>query len=607
MNHLRVGQHHCSSPDKLFFAVNGSDRTIRVYLVHSGKLLYEYQPSKQLSAPVSSLQFSLMKDGKSYNVLSLGTVDGRLILYNLPASRVLKQWKATSGEIAITAQQWLSANALAVLTSNNFLTIWDVEKQEIIRQFKVSGNRSMCKVTASVMAISSQSIELLHIGANGLKRKKKAISKSGCENEAEPGAVLRKLTGHASETSFLLPVLQKVTKQPLYLISASHNDVFVYIWDLPLKFTKNDTNNTRQSLESPRCVLKAVEQVADVMTTTQNVAVVSALGTLRLFCGCFSVSNLQKPIAATGCLRLYSNEEHTVVMPIQQVCLLTATHVRIVYGKGSCLRIEELSLSVLQGDVKLTRADFATQSAKKNRKTAHLLNTQMEHPKATFATSAQMPPLKVRGKRKDVGEDVAVTDNLPMESLMTAMNITTDVSITETSADVLNKKSQAQLLLQGINSGDSQLLHRVLTNTNVDVIKRTVSCLPCVAVRPLILEMHSFLNTYWHKNISYTLWLKEIIFQHLAFINSLPERDSLIRPFKQYCSAHKVHQLKTFELKRRLDSIQHNINRTKTLESDAKTFTPLIVVREESSDDEGGEDVKKRFKNDEISAMEWDD
>lgn len=84
----------------------------------------------------------------------------------------------------------------------------------------------MCKITSSVLAVSSQCIELLHIGTSS-KRKANGVKH---DNETEPGAVLRKLTGHASETTVLIPVLQKVTKQPLYLISASRNDTFVYIW-----------------------------------------------------------------------------------------------------------------------------------------------------------------------------------------------------------------------------------------------------------------------------------------------------------------------------------------------------------------------------------------
>ncbi|KAF2360560.1 Small-subunit processome Utp12 [Trinorchestia longiramus] len=590
MDSSRIGQQHCSSPDNVFFAINGPDLTIRVYFLQNGKLMYEYQPSKQLSAPVSALQYSLIKDGNSYHVLSLGTIDGRLILYNLPESQVVGQWRAASGEVAITSLQWLSASALAVLTSDSFLTIWDVVKQEIIRQFSVSGNKSMCKITPNVLAVSSQCIELVHIGANGLKKKRNGLKKTSItEHEAEPGAVLRKLTGHASETTCLLPVLQKVTKQPLYLISASQNDIFVYIWDLPLKFTTNDPNNGRQSLEVPRSVLKAAEQVADVRTTTQDVAVVSLLGTLRLFCGCFNVSNVQKPLKASATLRLYSDDEHKTVMPIQRICHMDATHIIIAYGKGSCLRIEKMTLSELQGEVELVRGDFTRLSAEKSRRNAHLLETQAVHPKATFGTSAQMPPLKqVRStsKHKDALGDATSTETLPMESIMTAMNITHAPGSTEDSASLLNKKSQAQLLLQGLNSGDSQLLHRVLGNSNRDVICRTVACLPVAAIRPLLAEMHGFLNTHWHKNMSYTLWLKEIIVQHVAFIRSLPKSDDLFKPFKQYCAAQRVHELNTLQLQTRLQRVQFAIETSKSLESSVKVFKPLIVVHDELSDDE---------------------
>lgn len=584
----------CVSPCSQFLACCSTDESVRVWNTLSGKQVHQFLPSKQLTTPVSCLQFTHKNFNKSNGgsgcVLVLGTVDGRLVLYDYSAGNVLKEISATSGNARITALRWASPTTLAVLAMDNTLAIWNMEKGTSTKQFSVLGHTSLCLLSPTAAAIANQSIEVLQIN-----QARRAVS-DVTTVQVSAGTLLQKFTGHASQTT-CLEIAGKQKQGQQYLISASCNDIFVRVWKL-------DRGAPDTMMNSSCCVLQAVEQVASVTVGDGTVGVISITGTLRIFRANYKRFDSQKPLQPEGSLTLYSGRNSgknsgrklKCPVPIVKAFNLTNKDVTIAYGVGVCLQFERVPLCNLRGTVKLVRAP--TDAFRATNTQAHELAADLVHRKVAHATPALMPIVK-KGKRK-AGEDDPDTKNLPMEELLTAMTSSTPCNHTTLSGEggllesekedlsSVAKKSQAHLLIQGLHSNDQKLLLRVLSNRDLGVIHRTVASLPISAVVPLITVLHSFLPTCWHLNTSFTMWMREVLASHSSFLSSLPNKVGLLQPFLQYCAARRASLPRVQQLQNRLDLNVLQWKKEKKVSTKLKTtsYTPLMVVSDDSSDNE---------------------
>lgn len=86
----------------------------------------------------------------------------------------------------------------------------------LCRQAHVCGSSSACLLADGLALVASQGIELIHF------------------DDKLSGKVIKKFTGHATPTTILIPLPinygKNIDSKARYIISASANDTFVYMW-----------------------------------------------------------------------------------------------------------------------------------------------------------------------------------------------------------------------------------------------------------------------------------------------------------------------------------------------------------------------------------------
>lgn len=115
-------------------------------------------------------------------------------------------------------------------------------------------------------------------------------------------------------------------------------------------------------------------------------------------------------------------------------------------------------------------------------------------------------------------------------------------------AGVPKSNNMSQLLVQGLHSKDKDILRTVLSVTDEQVIKNTVSRLAITAIVPLVNELNNYIrgktaryNNNYNKNNSVLnlqtfrcnigiLWLKHIMNVHAGILLSNPELSDIIGP-----------------------------------------------------------------------------
>lgn len=152
------------------------------------------------------------------------------------------------------------------------------------------------------------------------------------------------------------------------------------------------------------------------------------------------------------------------------------------------------------------------------------------------------------------------------------------------SNDVPKKDNMAQLLLQGLQSKDRNILQSVLFRAEPSVIDVTVKHLPVQALVPLIRELTSIMDGKTFTSKSAVDWLQSIVRTHSGILLSNPELAEVFEPLLASIEARVAVLTPLLKLKGRLTLIteQMGYNLDENLEN---VVEPLFTYQEESSDD----------------------
>lgn len=150
--------------------------------------------------------------------------------------------------------------------------------------------------------------------------------------------------------------------------------------------------------------------------------------------------------------------------------------------------------------------------------------------------------------------------------------------------EIPKKDNMAQLLLQGLQSKDKNILQSVLFQVEKPVIDVTVKHLPVQALVPLIREL-SFLmqgKTFTSKFV--VLWLESIIRTHSGILLSNPEVGEVFEPLLALIEARISVLAPLLKLRGRLSMVSEQIQ--SNLDENVEDLPePLFTYQEESSDD----------------------
>ena len=146
------------------------------------------------------------------------------------------------------------------------------------------------------------------------------------------------------------------------------------------------------------------------------------------------------------------------------------------------------------------------------------------------------------------------------------------------------KDNTAQLLLQGLQSKDKNILQSILIQAEPSVIDVTVKHLPVQALVPLIRELSGLMHGKTFTNKSAVDWLHSIVRTHSGILLSNSELSEIFEPLLASIDSRVSVLTPLLKLKGRLSLITEQLghNLDETVES---SMEPLFTYQEESSDD----------------------
>ncbi|XP_014256664.1 WD repeat-containing protein 43 [Cimex lectularius] len=204
-----------------YFAYSGPDGKLKLWETSAGTLKQEYVPNLHLSSPctaliwisipISSVSSSWKNrkrklDGKQTKIIVIGTGSGVIALYSFSEGKVIQTLEG-GHNTTVHALSWSKEQGLFSI-GDNFVINWDLANACIKSKWKCSKGRPTC------LAVSPKG-DLCVTGSYDLSLW-----------DVEKQSLIKTFTGHSSEITHI----QFVNQQ--YFISAASNDRHISTWNV---------------------------------------------------------------------------------------------------------------------------------------------------------------------------------------------------------------------------------------------------------------------------------------------------------------------------------------------------------------------------------------
>ncbi|KAI1895175.1 hypothetical protein AGOR_G00103590 [Albula goreensis] len=152
----------------------------------------------------------------------------------------------------------------------------------------------------------------------------------------------------------------------------------------------------------------------------------------------------------------------------------------------------------------------------------------------------------------------------------------------------LQTDSYAVLLVQGLESKDSQILNKIFQTKKDVLIKKTVSRLPVPAILPLVEELTQRLQGHPYTAVLLVRWLKAILLQHTSYLSTLPDLVSQLGVLYHMIEGRVKTLQKLTRLHGKLYLLMTQVAASESVHITDLDHTAKLVYEEESSDEEEG-------------------
>jgi len=144
----------------------------------------------------------------------------------------------------------------------------------------------------------------------------------------------------------------------------------------------------------------------------------------------------------------------------------------------------------------------------------------------------------------------------------------------------------SRLLIQGLQSNNTDILRSVLDNDNPQTIEATVKTLPLDFVVPLLRNLHQRIQFGSGNQVSIK-WAEAVIRYHVGFLVSSPQVHSeILLPLNDLISAKLANFLPVMKLKGKIEIICEQLEQNRSQDTDNTDQPPLITYQDESDDDD---------------------
>ncbi|PIK43134.1 putative WD repeat-containing protein 43 [Apostichopus japonicus] len=411
---------------------------------------------------------------------------------------------------------------------------------------------------------------------------------------------LQQFSGHASPVTTLLFLHRNLypketdssndavkSTQGLHFLSASQNERVINFWQVKSKY-KNKTPVA--SLMLPHEPLHVDISQPGQGEKVIKVAAVTKDGCVQIFSLLLN-GHAKEPFQPSQVIQV-ATPGHKAVTP-RRINIIAAQFSKtmqdkLLLGYGSSFKsaFESMALESDQKEVCLIRDD-PSMSKPRPDSSGDKVSRPGAAEDATVLTPHSSAPLRpalatdreksVRSKRKAEKPEVSLEDKLNAISLAQ-----TQSGSGKTEQPNLN--SMVTLLTQALQSQDKNLLLKVLTQTKVQLIQRTVHRLPVVLVEPLIQELARRLDQTPESAIVTTIWTKMVLKEKASYLTSCPGLVKMISEIYEKISARTHAGQKLNRLQGKLDLMLSQISSQSTEEDDS--YNSALLVYEDDSDEE---------------------
>ncbi|XP_068195566.1 WD repeat-containing protein 43 [Antennarius striatus] len=597
-----------SPKSRQYLAVCAQDGRLRIWNTDSKTLHQEYVPSAHLSATCTCIAWGpcrTVKEGpqrkkrkseasqveEKADLLAMGTAAGSVLIYSTVKGAL--HCTLDGGHVGgVNCIEWHPKESLLYSGSDDTNIVeWDLQTGKKRSKWKVD------RAAVTSLCVSPDGKLLLSAG--------QTIKMWDLDSKE----IYRKFTGHSTAVT----ILRFATTRPpdgngLYFLSGASHDRLLSVWQVREDGKDKNSVVSFTLTDEPRYINLIMSNRKEEAV---RLAVVCNDGQLHLF-EHFLNGPCRKPLSPSCTVQMSDNKDCPAPIPLLAAALGAGTRsVLLAYGNHLQPVIERVEVSTTERHVCLTR-DVHTSLSLSMETTVSRVKTPVINTKSRVLVPGlpgHQAPLKgpsqgseKRKKDSDVKE-MSIAERLGEIDLS---SVSSGKGVPK-GTDSLQTDNFAVLLVQGLESRDSNILNKVLQTRKETVIKKTVARLPLPAVLPLLEELTKRLQGHPFNAVLMVRWLKAVLMHHTSYLASLPDLITQLGVLYHMIESRVKLFHKLTKLHGKLYLLMTQVATADSSNAVADVDHTAKLVYEEESSDEEEESGDEGLPNDDSDNWEEED
>lgn len=531
------------SEDGKYYSAISQDGRLRIWDTETNVLKQEYTPDLHLTAPPSCLQWITIATSKSpvkkdkwkssvtehrqeeVQCIAVGTTSGKILIYSVAQAKVQTVLEVQLGkaqEQKITSLDWNRRDGLFSCNKSNYICEWKLGKGQNNNYHVNMDNRNKPVSTISAIKLipHSQDTSAKYIITASWQLRLWRLH--------DGQATTIKCLGHNASKQSLLAIV--ATSEKTWVIEGSQTERLLAFWDVTVTSdVAPQTNGTDEDItpnkkkkrksisysekeikteniptynfvleDAPRMIDVEVKEKSDVKLT---LAAVTRSGVVHYYSHTLNGAST-KPIKPNLTVHITTGE--ATPLPLQCSRLLPSS-LQVGYMQGPTLIFEKITPDLSSKTQVLIRGE--TKKTKIKGSTPNEINKVA----TTSTKDAQYlePMGGVTRKRLTPGGKVEV----PMERRLA--NLALDTAARDRTAV---NQNLTRLLMQGLQSKDTNILEMVLHDSGRAAAARTAAQLPAEFVPPLLDHLAALATKHTATCATVCVWVSGVLRAHAALL-----------------------------------------------------------------------------------------
>ncbi|ESP04564.1 hypothetical protein LOTGIDRAFT_63496, partial [Lottia gigantea] len=571
------------SPNSEFLAYASPDGVLKVWETTSGILKQEYTPSSHLSATCSCLSWSRytaaprpkkkrrstsatnVSQSDDQRLIAMGTTSGSVLIYNVVTGSLQTQLTGGHTETVHGCSWHPDEPSLFTCSSDHHIVEWDVGKNTVKEKWKADKGivYSVSVVSQKYLLSASRTIKLWNI--DGKKE------------------LLKTFTGHATEVLRLLPIPIGTSSNSMngetsdfYFLSAALNDRTVNAWHSSLDVSAKNSLASFSLSDEPVVINISRKSAKDSQLL---LSVVTSSGHLLVFEHTLN-GRMKKPLKPKVHAQIAASNQNDgapEMIPIlaSVICEDVGNNILLAYGSFLKPTFEKIPYDSSQSEICLVREkDISLNGASRSKEKEM---TKIKNPETSDAIMLAPGHMMRRKRKPSVGD-------MTMEDRLNAISIEKPGKKKE---ELPKADTLINLLSQGLQSNDKELIERVLHHENQQIITNTVRRLPVQLIVPFIKAISVRIHVRQSGGAQVLLkWLKAVLTTHTSYLMTFQEIVDSLSALYQLMEARVGMFSRLSRLQGKLDLMLSQITCQEQEEEEGIVQAPLLLYHEESSEDD---------------------